>query len=432
MFDDDLSRLSKDELERELREQAAHVDAALSRLTELAVECEERLDWGSDRVTFARWLAWQCSLLPRQAREHERIGKRLRELPLIRAAFARGEMSYGKVSVLTRVAEPATEEGLLELAEALTVSQLARCLAAYRRVSATEAAEQQEREFLDCFWSDEGWLLLLGRLAAEEGAVFLRALEAAREVLWERRRAEEPDGAAAEPHGPFADSVRVSNTEALVALAELALARPDGDRTGGERYQVVVHVDAETLAVDADGRCALDDGPPLAAETARRLACDASAVELREREDGSVLSLGRKRRTVSPALRRALAARDRGCRFPGCDRTRFVDAHHVRHWSRGGETNLENLVLLCRRHHRLVHEHGYTLQTAADGSAEFRNQHGIVVPNVPPRPPPSGSGTVRDRHLRHGLAIDHGTCRNGMGDRMDLGLAVDALISIAG
>jgi 5-methylcytosine-specific restriction endonuclease McrA len=93
--------------------------------------------------------------------------------------------------------------------------------------------------------------------------------------------------------------------------------------------------------------------------TARRLACDASVIELREREDGSVLSLGRKRRTVSPALRRALDARDRGCRFPGCVRTRFVDAHHVRHGSRGGETNLENLVLLCRRHHRLVHERGY-------------------------------------------------------------------------
>jgi uncharacterized protein DUF222/HNH endonuclease len=426
------SELSREELERELRQQAAHVDAALCRLTELAAECEERLDWGSDGVTFAGWLAWQCSLMPRVAREHERIGKRLVELPMIRAAFARGELSYAKVSALTRVAEPATEEGLLELAEALTVSQLARCLAAYRRVSATEAAETQEREFLDCFWSEEGWLSLRGRLAAEEGAVFLRALEAARDVLWERRRAEQPAVASAEPHGSFADAVRVSNTEALVALAELAVARPDGDRTGAERYQVVVHVDAETLAADAEGRCALDEGPPLAAETARRLACDASVVELREQKDGSVLSLGRKRRTVSPALRRALAARDRCCRFPGCDRTRFVDAHHVRHWSRGGETSLENLVLLCRRHHRLVHERGYTLQAAADGSVEFRNQHGIVIPNVPPRSPPSSSGTVRDQHLRHGLAIDAGTCRNGVGDRMDLELAVDAIVSIAG
>jgi len=185
MFVEHASALSKEALERELREQAAHVDAALCRLVELVAECGERLDWGSEGVTFARWLAWQCSLPPRVAREHERIGKRLEELPLIRAAFSRGELSYGKVSVLIRVAEPATEEALLELAEALTVSQLARCLAAYRRISAAEAAARQEREFLDCFWTDDGWLSLRGRLAAEEGALFLRALEARKhDVSW--------------------------------------------------------------------------------------------------------------------------------------------------------------------------------------------------------------------------------------------------------
>jgi hypothetical protein len=237
--------------------------------------------------------------------------------------------------------------------------------------------------------------------------VFLHALEAAREVLWERRRAEQR---SAEPVRPGAEAVRPSNSEALVALAELALTQPDGDRSGGERYQVVVHVDAETLAADAHGRCSLGDGQPLAAETARRLACDASVVELREREDGSVLSLGRKRRTVSPALRRALAARDRGCRFPGCDRTRFVDAHHVEHWARGGETSLENLVLLCRRHHRLVHERGYTLEVAADGGAEFRNQYGGHDPEcaaafaadeqrTATRPAPASRAGDRRRHM---------------------------------
>jgi hypothetical protein len=122
------------------------------RLIELEAECERRLDRSGDGTTFAGRLSWRCSLPPRVAREHERIGNRLAELPLIRAAFSRGELSYGKVSVLVRVAEPAIEEGLLELAEALSVSQLARCLAAYRRVSAAEAAEKHEREFLDCFW----------------------------------------------------------------------------------------------------------------------------------------------------------------------------------------------------------------------------------------------------------------------------------------
>jgi 5-methylcytosine-specific restriction endonuclease McrA len=302
-------------------------------------------------------------------------------------------------------------------------------VAAYRRVSTAEAAEQQEREFMDCFWSQEGWLVLRGRLAADEGALFLRALEAARDVLWERHRAERAEQAAAAPS--FTGESRVSNVEALAPLAELALARQDGDRGGGERYQVVVHVDSETLAADTEGRSELADGQSLAAETVRRLSCDASLVEVVE-QDGRLLSLGRKRRTVSPALRRALNARDRSCRFPGCERTRFVDAHHVQHWSRGGETNLENLVLLCRRHHRLVHERGYTLSLDADGTTQFQNQYGIAIPDVPPRGPPSSPEALRDENRRLSLLIDADTCRNGTGDRMSLPLAVDALISIAG
>jgi Domain of unknown function (DUF222)/HNH endonuclease len=436
MFVEDPSVLSKEELERELREQAAHVDAGLCRLVELAAECEERLDWSGEGTTFAAWLAWRCSLAPRQAREHARLGERLRGLPLLAAAFRRGELSYAKASVLVTVAEPSTEAELLELATAFSASQLARCVGAYRRVSTAEAAERQERQFLDCFWDEEGWLVLRGRLATEEGAVFVRALEAARDVLWQRQRAERADAPAQptepplEPPVPAADGGRASNVEALSALAELALAGRERERPRAERYQLVVHVNRDTLAAD-DGRCELDDGHPLSAETARRLGCDASLVEVVE-DGGRVLSLGRKRRTVSAPLRRALTLRDRGCRFPGCERTRFVDAHHVRHWSRGGETNLDNLVLLCHRHHRLVHEHGYTISLDEDGRTQFRNQYGIAIPNAPPRPPPSSPNALPGQHLRRQLLIDHDTCQNGTGDRMDLPLAVDALIDIAG
>jgi hypothetical protein len=439
MFVEELSGLSEDELERELREQAAHVDAGLCRLVELASESERRLAWAGDGMTFAGWLAWRCSLSPRQAREHARLGRRLADLPLIRAAFARGELSYAKASVLVSVAEAASEARLLELAEDLTASQLARCVAAYRRLSALEAAEQQQREFLDCFWSEEGWLVLRGRLAADEGALLVRSLEAARDVLRERRRAEQAVAVPSEAEpaeraaaaGPSAGEGRVSNVEALVALAELALAGRTTDRSGADRYQVVVHVDAQALAGETGGRCELAEGQPLAAETARRLACDASLVEVAEL-DGRLLALGRKRRTVSPPLRRALNARDRGCRFPGCERTRFVDAHHIRHWSRGGATNLENLVSLCRRHHRLVHERGYTLSLDDRGRPRFQNQHGIAIPDVPPRAPPSSAEALRDQHRRRRLTIDAATCRNGTGDRMDLSLAVDAISSIAG
>jgi hypothetical protein len=424
---EDLSRLSKDELEQELAAQAAHVDAGLCRLVELAAECERRLNWGSDGVTFARWLSWRCGLLPRQAREHERVGKRLTELPLTRAAFARGELSYAKASVVTRVAEPDNEAGLLELAEVFTASQLERASGAYRRLSREEAAGQQEQEFLRYDWGDDGSLKLRGRLAAEDGALVLRALDAGREALWERRAAET---AAADLSAPAREPARPSNAEALVAVADLALGNPERDRAGGDRYQVVVHVDVQTLAADADGRCELDLGARLAAETARRLSCDGSIVELLER-DGMPLALGRKRRTISPALRRALEARDRGCRFPGCSNTRFVHAHHVEHWSRGGATNLDNLLSLCSRHHRLVHERGYTVTLGEDGEVIFKNQYGIAIPNAPPRSPPSDGRALHGRHRSLGLEIDAATCWTGHGDRMDLGLAVDAIAASA-
>jgi hypothetical protein len=126
-----------------------------------------------------------------------------------------------------------------------------------------------------------------------------------------------------------------------------------------------------------------------------------------------------------------LATRDRGCRLPGCERTRFVDGHHVRHWSAGGETSLDNLVSLCRRHHRLVHERGYSVHLDRDGGVRFVNQYGIAVADVPRPPPPSSAGALPDRHRRHGLVIDARTARNGTGDRMDLPLAVDAIASIA-
>src|SRR5262249_45213741 len=229
--DEDLSAFSEEELERELAEKAARVDAGLCRLVGLAAECERRRSWGAEGLTFARWLAWRCSLLPRQAREHERLGTRLAELPLIREAFARGELSYAKTSVLVRVAEPATEARLLELAEALTASQLARCVAAYRRVSAAEAADRQGSEVPDCFWGEGGRLVLWGRLAAEGGALFLRALESARDVLRERRRAEQAEAESARTEAVWT-SPREEPVSSVEAFAAMGWRSPAATTTG--------------------------------------------------------------------------------------------------------------------------------------------------------------------------------------------------------
>ena len=344
------------DLEAELATLASHLYAGTCRWLELVAELDRRAGWVDAGVrSSAEWIAWRCALTPRAAREHVRVARALEELPLTHTSFARGELSYAKVRAVTRVATPENEEDLLELASYCTASQLERSVRAYRRVTVDEAGEQQDEAHLNVFWSPGGSLEIHGRLAPEDGALVLRALESMRDSWW--RGSAEPRPAR-----------QASTAEALVAVADAALAGVGPERTGGERCQVVIHADEAVLREDGDGDCALEDGSAVAPETARRLACDASVVRD-----------GRRSRTVPSAVRRALRARDRGCRYPGCENHRFVDAHHVRHWARGGETTLTNLVLLCRRHHRAVHEGGYRV----DQDGRFFHPSGGRDPRVP-------------------------------------------------
>jgi Domain of unknown function (DUF222)/HNH endonuclease len=400
----ELAQLSFAELEEELAGLAAHIYAGTCRWLELVAEVDRR-----DKLvgcTCAQWLAWRCGLTPRTAREHVRIARSLGGLPAIRAAFARGQLSFAKVRALTRVTEPANEENLLELALELTAAQLERALRAYRRVTTEEAAAVQEATYLDWYWDDDGSLVVRGRLAPEDGAVLLEALEAGHAAL-------RPRGSA-EP--------RPTGAEALAAVAELALS--GRELSGGDRHQVVVHVDEAALA-GAEGGCELAEGPALAPETARRLACDATVIDLKER-DGEPLSVGRKTRSIPPALRRALRRRDRGCRFPGCENHRFVDAHHIEHWAQGGETSMDNLVLLCRRHHKLLHEGGYLVERLSAGKLRFRYPWGEPLPDAP-RPPPGSLDGLLERNERPPVGAD--SYRSGAGDRMDLDLTVKALLA---
>jgi len=194
--------------------------------------------------------------------------------------------------------------------------------------------------------------------------------------------------------GTPASSPREARADALLALADAFLAGEQASRTGAERHQVVVHVDTATLSHDGSGqRCELADGEPLAADTARRLACDASIIQLLER-DGVPLKLGRKTRAIPPSLRRALAARDRHCRFPGCTARRFVDAHHIQHWADGGPTDLGNLIQLCRHHHRLLHEGRYQITRRPGGRLVFSRHDGRRIAPCPAGPPgPPGALT---------------------------------------
>jgi hypothetical protein len=421
-------------LEREITELSAHIQAATCRWLGLLAEFDRRDGWvESGCRSCADWLSWRCGLTRGPAREHVRVARRLAELPRIQEVFARGELSYSQVRALSRVASEDTEEELLRLARLCTAAQLETLVRAYRGVLARElpaVRRSQQNRYVVCSHDEDGSLMLHARLPAEEGAIVLAALEAGRDALRTGR-----EGVSAEtPPCPEEAGVAANpnDADALVLMGGALLAGGAGDRTAGDRFQVVVHVDAETVGDrDGGGRCELDQGAALHPETARRLACDASLVRVIER-DGQALSIGRRTRSVPPSLRRALNSRDHGCRFPGCGQRRFVDAHHIHHWARGGRTDLGNLVLLCRHHHRLLHEGGFSVEARPRGRLVFRRPDGHALPAVP-SPRRGDHHELRRRNRRAGLAIDDKTSEpDWYGDPLDLDYAVDGLAAADG
>jgi hypothetical protein len=414
--------VSLEALEREICELAAHIAVATCRWLELVAEFDDRGGWAEWGVkSCAHWLSWRCSIGLVTARQHVRVAHRLRDLPMVRAAFARGELSYCKVRALSRVATPETEAGLLEIARHATGAQLeklVRCYAGALAATLGTAQRVHEQRYLKWSWNDDGSLQLVGRLPAAEGGLVVKALEA-----FEEAPAEE-DAYAPSP-------VAACRADALVAMARTATAaavQAAGAHGAGERCELVVHVDADTLVSERVGeRCHVAGGPALAPETARRLACDASVVRILER-DGRPLTVGRRTRTIPPAVRRALRSRDEGCRFPGCTHERYLHAHHIQHWARGGPTTLENLVQLCSYHHRLVHEGGFCVERERGGAVRFRRPDGRVIAAAPREGRGAGPG-LAEQHRAEGVVVDASTCRPlSAGDRLDYDLAMDALL----
>jgi hypothetical protein len=254
------------------------------------------------------------------------------------------------------------------------------------------------------FHDDDGSLVMSVRLPAEAGALLVQAID---------RAVAQGENVPAETPAPLG----MRRADALAQVAESFLAHGLAAMNGGDRHQIVVHVDAETL----------QGAPASPAETLRRLACDSSGVRIVENGRGEPLDVGRKTRSIPPALRRALQSRDRGCRFPGCPHTRYVDAHHVRHWAHGGETRLSNLVTLCRFHHRAVHEGGVQVELLDDGALRFIDSRGNVC--ALPDPPSGSVAELQRAHAASGLRIDASTGAGRWGgERIDYDLAVHALM----
>jgi len=419
-----------DQLGDEIAELSAHLNAATARLLDLIREFDTREGWNTGFRSCAAWLTWRVGLSPCAAREHVRVARALGTLPLLAQALARGELSYSKVRELTRVATPETEERLLAVGRAGTAEHVERIVRGWRRVDrqaeARETARQHATRALHVYPDADGTVIVRGRLTPEIGALLVQAPAAARETLYQRARDKEPE---TDP-----PTMIQQQADALALLAETALHHGIDPGAPGEHYQVVVHVDAEVLAdPDQPGQSVLEDGARVPAGTSQRLACDASRVVMRHGRDGRVVEVEARTRTIPPALRRALHHRDRGCQFPGCG-VRFGQGHHIRHWAQGGPTTLSNLALLCRRHHRAVHEEGYQVKRQPDGELRFRRPDGRVLPEVPsPSEVPADPVQVlRAQHDAEGLGLHAHTATPGwLGERLDAGWAIDVLHPLA-
>jgi len=422
------------ELERlgdEIAELAAHLDAATARLLDLIREFDARGGWGNGFRSCAHWLAWRVGLALGAAREHVRVARALGSLPRLKEALARGELSYSKVRALTRVATPETEERLLAVGRAGTAEHVELIVRGWRRMDRKAEAEETTRRHrhraLHVYPDADGMVVIRGRLEPEVGAVVMQALAAAREALY-RKESDVPAGTSVVDGSPEAPTVEQQQADALALVAETALHRGMDPGTPGARYQVVIHVDAAVLAdADAPGQSVLDGGARVPAGTSQRLACDASRVVMRHDANGRITEVGARTRTIPPALRRALQHRDKGCRFPGCGLP-FGQGHHIRHWAHGGPTKLSNLAMLCRKHHRAVHEEGYQVERQADGQLCFRRPDGRPLPDVPAAPAVPATPCETQRAQQGRLHIDARTAMPGWeGERLDVGYAISVL-----
>ena len=445
-----LEDLSAEELEQRIAELSAHIDAATFRLLSLILQYDQRLAWAAGGFrSCAHWLSFRTGVDLGASRERVRVARALAELPCISAAFERAELSYSKVRAITRIADAESEQDWLAVSLEATAAQLEKLVRACRRAGQAgleQANQKHEARYLRYHFDEQGMLVLHGRLPPEMGAAVVKALEAAGDAIYAEPPEAEPDVSAEtlevgrttwEAHSGLEVVVRDSSTaeqraaDALVLMSRCALDQGLKQGTLADKYQVMVHVDAAVLANPSqEGRSEVVQAGGVSAETCRRLACDAGVVTITQ-GDGGELNVGRRTRKLNAPLRRALHSRDATCQFPGCTHTRFLEAHHVRHWAAGGETTLENMVLTCGFHHRLIHEGGFSVEAEVEGGFVFCTPGGRALEPAP-RPVAVAGDAIRAltrQHHQAGLQISAETNHPRWdGTPVDYGYAVAALV----
>lgn len=349
------------------RWQAVRCAAHLEMLDEVA-QMDRNEAWTYDgAASMPGWLVARYGLSHHTASEWTRVAHAIQELPAIRAAFAAGRMSWDQVRTVTRFATPTTDDDLAEDTPAMSVTQL-------RKLAKEVKLEDVQNVHHDRFFSwtfDEKHPIVdfHGRMVDADGAILVKALTRIAESMQTVDDAYEPFEARC--------------ADALLQLASQGL----GDDSDPDRATAVIHVNAETLALNT-GHGTVEDGPLIVAETARRLVCDSRWQVSLEDSNQNVIGIGRISRRIPPWLGRKLRNRDNGCRFPGCERNRWIHFHHLVHWAQGGPTDLDNLITVCPKHHRLIHEAGWRISGDPNGEVIWLETPGTPFPRDPNKPQP--------------------------------------------
>jgi hypothetical protein len=332
---------------------ALHREIAASQraLLETLAELETREVWLDDGAhDMACWTVMQLDVSRWKATRWLDAGRAFTALPATADALERGDLGIDKAVELTRFAEPEDEDALVEWAQGVSSGAIRRA-AELRAKDRSEGAGDVERtRWLQWRYTDDGRRFQLDcELPSAQGAVVARALGRLGDQI---------------PVTPGEESKHLAGTRRADALVALCSARLASDEEQ-DRATVVVHADLDAL-LDPDANAAVEGGAVIAGTSLQRLLCNARVQMVVEHPDGSVAALGRMSREPSAWMMRQLRHRDGTCRFPGCDARRFTQAHHIKWWSRGGRTDLDNLVLVCSFHHKLVHEHGWSIHHTDD------------------------------------------------------------------
>ena len=439
----DFKGVSTRELEASITGLCADLNSATYRQLVMIAEFDIRRGWGDDGVrSCAHWLNWKCGISLVAAREKVRVGHALQHLPKVCKAFASGKLSYSKARAITRVGTIHNEDCLLSYAKYGTASQLDKTVRLYRkqfdsagklmadyqqpafaddenlnpaelsdeeRFNAENQGAMHNRDYrqLTHFWDEHGCLIIRARLTAEQGALVVKAMDAAMESLKTAEpsadsvsHALERDSTSEELNAGTNELIEREQyrlnmqqqtrrrADSLVLMAEALLRDTKVASCTDDRYQVVVHVDSNVLAKkvfekeDGAPDCYVDNQVGIPVETARRLSCSCKVVTALTNK-AEPLSIGRSSRAIPTAIKRALDIRDKCCVFPGCDCNKHLDAHHIQHWANDGETSLWNLIKVCHHHHTLLHEGQYSVERLADGELLFKRPDGSVLSSQP-------------------------------------------------